>query len=287
MERNLWKQLYEVVMATDHPYAARGVSHSDRWVVLVQLWAAVHDRSTAWATVARHGPDDLRPSRLASQSTMSRRLRSGPVNALFNALLRRYRGEPGADWVKYLDGKPLPVGDLSKDPDARWGRGPDRFYKGYKLHAVWGRAPVPLAWEVRPANAGEPTTARLLVNRVGGAGYLVGDAAFDSNPLAEAAGRRNQQLVAPPKKQAGAGQGHHVQSAWRLRGLELLRQPFGQALYRSRAFVERCFGHLTSFGGGLGPLPSWVRRRHRVKRWVQAKLLINAARASLRKALAA
>jgi hypothetical protein len=287
MERNLWQQLYEVVMSLAHPSATRGVSHSDRWVVLVHLWAAVHDRPTTWATAARHWPDDLRPARLPSQPTMSRRLRSGPVNALLNALLRRYRGQPGADWVKYLDGKPLPVGDFSKDPDACWGRGPDSYFKGYKLHAVWGTAPVPLAWEVRPANAGEPTTARWLVNRLAGAGYLVGDSSFDSNPLAEAAGRRGHQLVAPPKKKAGAGQGHHPQSALRLRGLAVLQQPFGRALYRSRSFVERCFGHLTSFGGGLGPLPSWVRRKHRVKRWVQAKLLINAARVSLRQPLAA
>jgi hypothetical protein len=287
MERNLWLQLYEGVMTTAYPDPARKVSHSDRWIVLTFLGGAVHDRSTTWATVARHWPDDLRPLRLPSQSAMSRRLRTTAVNNLFQALLRRYRGDPRANWVKYLDGKPLPVGDCSKDPDARWGRGPERFFKGYKLHAVWGTTPVPLAWEVRPAHAGEPTTARLLVNRLGGAGYLVGDSSFDSNPLAATAGRRGHQLVAPPKKKAGAGQGHHPQSPFRLRGLQLLQQPFGQALYRSRSFVERCFGHLTSFGGGLGPLPSWVRRLHRVKRWVQAKLLINAARAFLHQPLVA
>src|SRR5262249_15122120 len=151
----------------------------------------------------------------------------------------------------------------------------------------WGTAPVPLAWEVRPANRAEPTTDRVLVNRLAGAGYLVGDSAFDSNPLHAQAARRRHQLVAPPKKAAGAGRGHHRQSPHRLRALELLAHPFGRGLYRSRAFVERCFGHLTSFGGGLGPLPSWVRRPHRVKRWVQAKLLINAARATLRQPLAA
>jgi hypothetical protein len=287
MERNLWIQLYEAVMTTLYSFPARKVSHSDRWVVLTFLWAAVHDRSTTWATRAEHWPDDLRPCRLPSQSTMSRRLRTVAVNALLNALLRRYRGDVRADWVKYLDGKPLPVGDFSKDPDARWGRGPDSYYKGYKLHTVWGKAPVPLAWEIRPANAGEPTTARLLVNRLGGAGYLVGDRGYDSNPLARTAGRRGHQLVAPPKKEAGAGRGHHPQNPFRLRGLALLQQPFGQALYRSRSYVERCFGHLTSFGGGLGPLPSWVRRQHRVKRWVQAKLLINAARDLLHQPLAA
>jgi hypothetical protein len=287
MERNLWSHVSHCVKTLAHPAAVRKVSHSDRWVVLTYLWAAVHDRPTTWATRPQHWPDDLRPLRLPSQATMSRRLRTTSVNALLNALLRHYRGDPRANWLKYIDAKPLPVGDFSKDPDARWGHGADSFYKGYKLHAVWGTAPVPLAWEVRAANVSEPTTARLLVNRLGGGGYLVGDAGYDSNPLASQAGRRGHQLVAPPKKKTGAGQGHHPQSPFRLRSLALLGQPFGQALYRTRAFVERCFGHLTSFGGGLGPLPSWVRRRHRVKRWLQAKLLLNAARACLHQPLAA
>jgi hypothetical protein len=287
MERNLWTQLYEAVMAVHYPDPATGVSHSDRWVVLTFLWAVLHDRPRCWATDSKNWPDDLRPHRLPSESTLSRRLRSVAVGRLLNTLLAHYRGDSRHDWVKYLDGKPLPVGDFSKDPDARWGRGPDSYFKGYRLHAVWGSAAVPLAWEVRPANAAEPTTARLLVHRLGGQGYLVGDSAFDSNPLHEEAARRGHQVVAPPKKARGAGRGHHRQSPHRLRALALLSGPFGQALYRSRSYVERCFGNLTSFGGGLGPLPSWVRRLHRVKRWVQAKLLINAARALSRQGLAA
>jgi hypothetical protein len=43
----------------------------------------------------------------------------------------------------------------------------------------------------------------------------------------------------------------------------------------SRIGIEQSFGNLTSFGGGLGPLPAWVRRPHRVVVWVAAKLLIN------------
>ena len=37
-------------------------------------------------------------------------------------------------------------------------------------------------------------------------------------------------------------------------------------------------GNAGSFGGGLGPLPNWVRRLDRVTKWVWCKLLINAAR---------
>jgi hypothetical protein len=52
-----------------------------------------------------------------------------------------------------------------------------------------------------------------------------------------------------------------------------------------RRAIERYFGHATIFGGGLAPLPAWVRRHHRVKRWLWAKLLINAVRIMLHKRL--
>jgi hypothetical protein len=287
MEHKLWSQLYEMVMTTLYPDPAHGVRHSDRWVVLTYLWAVVHDRATWWATDRRNWPSGCGPLSLPSQPTMSRRLRTEPVRRLIYTALARCRAAAPAVWVKYLDGKPLPVGGLSKDPDARDGYGAGGYFRGYKLHAIWGAGPVPLAWEVRSANQAESTLARWLVRRLVGEGYLVGDSAYDSNPLYECSARRHHQVVAPPKKAQGAGAGHHRQSPSRLRSLELLGHAFGQALYKTRSAAERCFGHLTSFGGGLGPLPSWVRRLPRVRLWVAAKLLIYAARVSLQQGLVA
>ena len=66
------------------------------------------------------------------------------------------------------------------------------------------------------------------------------------------------------------------------RSIELLRQEFGQALYAFREQVERNFGWLTNHAAGLAPLPNWVRRIHRVRLWVQAKLIIHAAYVDLR-----
>ena len=63
--------------------------------------------------------------------------------------------------------------------------------------------------------------------------------------------------------------------------------PFGKALYALRGDIERRFGNLTGFGGGLQPLPSWVRTPHRVALWVAAKLVLNGVQYCLRKALAA
>jgi hypothetical protein len=57
-----------------------------------------------------------------------------------------------------------------------------------------------------------------------------------------------------------------------------MAHPFGQDLYRLRIGIEEAFGNATSFGGGLSPLPAWVRGLDRVRTWVWAKLLINAAR---------
>ena len=57
-----------------------------------------------------------------------------------------------------------------------------------------------------------------------------------------------------------------------------MKHSFSQSLYRFRRQIERDFGNLVSFGGGLTCLPAWVRRFTRVRNWVQAKLLVNAAR---------
>src|SRR3954470_14362208 len=145
MERKLWLRLYAVIWSARHPRPPARVSHPDRWVVLVYAWACLHDRPTRWACDPAHWPPDLRPARLPSQPTMSRRLRSAGVNALLNALLARHRASPADDWVRYLDAKPLPVGGMSKDPDAADGYGAGGYFRGYKLHAVFGRGPVPLA----------------------------------------------------------------------------------------------------------------------------------------------
>jgi hypothetical protein len=279
MERKLWTRLYpiaaEVCQRISHPR----VQFTDRWILLVYFWAVVHDRSTSWACQKASRPDDLRPAQLPSQPTMSRRLRSAHIQWALALILERLRGDPAAGLLKCIDAKPLPVGGDSKDPDAR-------RIKGYKLYALWGPGPVPLAWEVRPAHHSESTEADRLIPHLAGAGYLVGDAIYDCNRLYDLAMRYEHQLISPPKRR-GRGLGHRRQSPHRLRGRELLACPFGRAVYATRGGIERDFGHLTSFGGGLNGLPSWVRGAGRVGMWVEAKLIINGVRALLNQGLAA
>jgi hypothetical protein len=180
-------------------------------------------------------------------------------------------------WICLIDGKPLTVSNVSKDIDAGYGPAAGGMAKGYKFFAIWPSGPLPLAWGLGPMNVGEPTMARLLIEDLPGSGYLIGDSIYDSNVLYDLAHAANHQLVAP-KKRKRSGLGRQYQSPYRLRCIELLKHRFGKALFHVRRQIERDFGNLTSFGGGLTCLPAWVRRFPRVRNWVHAKLLINAAR---------
>jgi hypothetical protein len=282
MEREPWRRVYRLVrrLSRSGPHGRTDGRrrHSDAAVALTFLWAALHDRPTGWACEGRNRAGRRRPRPLPSPSTVSRRLRSRGVRTLLRAAeaaLRRAGGRPGL--VAAVDGKPLPVGGHSKDPDARRGYGAGQMSKGYKLYAVWGDGPLPLAWDVRPMNASEPAVAAGLLRSAPGAGYLLGDAVYDVNPLYEAAAAAGYQLVAP-RKRPGGGLGHRPHSPRRLRSIALLATGFGRSLFRLRDAIERAFGRLTGPAGGLGPLPPWVRRLRRVRRWVRAKLILHALR---------
>jgi Transposase DDE domain len=255
-------------------FRQKSVQHPPWAVAAVLLWAALHDRPASWACDLRHwATTRLRPGRLPSQSTVSRRTRRAGFGLFLTWLGGRLQAAGHPALVLAVDGKPLLVGGRSHDPDAGRGRGG----RGYKLHAVWGPRPLPEAWEVTPVNEHELNAAERLVPQVAGGGYLVADGNYDANRLYDAAAAAGFQLVAA-QRDKNPGTGHHYQSPARRRCIALLGTAFGRAVYRCRVGIEAAFGHLTAFAGGLGPLPAWVRRRHRVEQWVWAKLVINAAR---------
>jgi len=196
------------------------------------------------------------------------------------------RGESGHGLLSIVDGKPLFVGGCSKDPDARKGYGAGQQGKGYKIHLIWSNHCVPEAWDVTSLNRSEPVVAGELLPQVDEGGYLLADGNYDTNPLHDTAARRGYQLLANDRR-TNAGKGHRRQSLTRLRGIALRRTPFGKALLAYRDEIERTFGQVTSFAGGLGPLPAWVRRHRRVRTWVWCKLLINATRIQRKQQLAA
>lgn len=301
MEGELWAEVYRLILAEASKRTRRKrVQYSDAWILAVFFWAVLHDRPTAWACKPKNWPPDLRWCQLPSEARMSERLRTLSVLQLLAAVLDRLASlaPPSESLVHAVDGKPLPVGGHSKDRDARWGKSvADAWEKGYRMFKVWGAGVVPDCWTLGPMDEPEPIVARQRLvpqlRAAGCGGYLLGDALFDSNPLHETCAPCGIQLVAPRKK-PGTGLGHRDHSPARLRAIDLLespapgclprpgtaagRSPFARDLYALRGRIERRLGNLCGFGGGLAPLPAWVRTPHRVARWVAAKLVINGLR---------
>jgi hypothetical protein len=274
MERELWKVVYHRLKRVARHFDQKYV-HLRPWrVAAVLLWAALHDRPVGWACDKRNwSTTRLRPGRVPSAATVSRRAREAASHLFLNALAADRRGGGPPAWALVVDGKPLPVGKCSKDPDAR----PGPHGKGYKLHALWGARCLPEGWEVTAARDYEGAVAERLLGQVRGAGVLLADGSYEASRLYDAAAASGYQLLARPVGQDTGG-GHVYQSPHRRVALAWFADGPGSDLYRGRAAIERPFGNAGSFGGGLGPLPNWVRRFGRVSRWVWCKLVINAAR---------
>ena len=315
MEGQLWKRLYSVAAALGkwHPYAGTGKQFSDTWVAVVYLWAVLHDRPTVWACDERNWPAEMRWHPLPSQSTMSRRLRTVAVLSLLARCEASLRDLLPRGPSKWLDAKPLPVGGASKDRDARAGRCVRGKARGYKLHAAVDASGGAVdAWALASMADNEKLIAREVVpaavksNEAAGVAalYFAADNQYDGNDtfdLVGAAAEWAPQLVVRARKSSrGRGRakapGHRRQSPRRLRGMSLAEaydsplnplgrrdgqappRTFGGQLLHDRGGIERRFGLLGNFGGGLSPLPNWVRTPRRVALWVQAKLLILMAR---------
>jgi hypothetical protein len=287
MEHQLWTAIVPHLIELDQTPRPTHHTYSDSHILAVYLWAVLHDRTQAWACDRRNWPLHLRRRPLPSESTLSKRLRSPSVLALFRALFVALTTptHPGVFWM--MDGKPLPVSGVSGDAQAACGRGAGGLARGYKLHAILNIPGDIAAAEVTALNIDERVVAQRLLGAADIAGYIVADANYDSNRLHGCCDTRgNRQLITPRRyARTARSTGHRPQSAGRLRCLEWWGQPaprFIDGLLHSRGEIERRFGTWVCTAGGLGPLPAWVRTRSRVDRWVRAKLLIHAVRRRLR-----
>jgi hypothetical protein len=289
MEGELWNALYRLVLheAKRRKRRAR-VIYSDAMILLVFFWSVLHDRPRCWACRAQNWPDSMAWLSLPSEATLSRRMRSVSLWLLLAMLYQHLSALQPPALVRRVDSKPLPVGGYSKDRDAKRGYGAGQISRGYKLFCVWGPGVVPDAVTLGPMNLSDPAAAAMLVPTLDGSGYLLADITHDANSLHAVTAPLGFQLVAP-RKSPNTGLGHCDHEPSRLRSLELLEGPgdFGRQLYRLRGDIERCYGQTGNFGGGLQPLPNWVRKPRRVVAWVLAKLVLNGLRLCHNQGLAA
>ncbi len=287
MELERWAELSAAISAVAAGFERhKRDQHCTALVVRVHTWAALHDRPVCWACEARNWTAAARPEALPDQSTMSRRVRRADFERFQRRVGLRMNGRSGPALLKIVDGKPLELPNHTGDPDATWGRGVSRTAVGYKLHAVFSAGnPMPDAFVITTLNVCEKRMAARMIKRVAGCGYLLGDGHYDASWLFDCCHHHRHQLVCPRAK-PGTGLGHHYVSPHRLRAIDMLEtpealNPFGPGLYDRRTDIERDFSGLACSGGGLAALPPWVRRIWRVRAWVTAKLLINAARIRL------
>ncbi len=284
MDSHVWRVIYQAIREVNRavPRMGRRSTYSDVLIVGMYMWAVGHDRPLCWACDRGNYGSCFRPRRLPSVSQFSRRVRSDRCERILQGVYEQLAGYPAWRGVGFIDARPLVVGACSKDGDARAGRVYGGFARGYRLHAfVAENGQIP-AWSVTSLNVSGPPIAERLVHQVQPKGLVLGDGDYDSRSLYDAVAQYGGQLVTPLPK--NPGRGHHRQSVSRLamigagRGLR-------RYVYRDRIAVERTFSQQSSFGGGLAPLPSWVRTLPRVRRWVGAKLIIYHARLSLRRAV--
>lgn len=283
MELELWSETSAAIsaVAAQWPRHPRD-QYSTALIVRVYHWACLHSRPICWACNPANWTSATRPQVLPDQSTVSRRTRRSDYEQFLRRIGQRINGKVPPAMVKIVDGKALELPNHTTDSDATWSRGVSRTSVGYKIHAIFSGNPMPDAFAVTTLNVCEKQMAARLVKRIGGFGYLLGDAHYDASWLFDDCHRHHHQLLCPRAK-PGTGEGHHYISPHRRRAIAMLETPevvncFGRRLYDRRTDIERSFSQMVCFGAGLGPLPSWVRRIWRVRHWVINKLLINAAR---------
>jgi len=272
MEDRLWNIVVSV-LPPDKPASRQ--TYSEREILFVVLWAALHDRPVAWACCRENWPVRCRPVRLPHPSTVSRRVRRLDFLATFSFAHQRIRTVLGpASTVAMIDGKPLRVSDYSRDPEARNGRAYRGFGKGYKLHAVIDLRGVVLAFEVQPLNVNERRPAARLLNQLPKeVRRVLGDGNYDSSPLHRQLTGSGTHFYSPPINGVAGPRAHRRRKLL----ARLYRRDWGVRLMNERESIERAFARMSNQACGLKELPNWVRRHRRVHRWISAKVLLHHA----------
>jgi hypothetical protein len=287
MDSHVWRTIYQMIVAVDRsiPRSGRKPTYTDVLIVGMYVWSVAHDRPLCWACRREHYGGCFRPRKLPSVSQFCRRIRTDRCRQILQGVYDRVARSNDGTPLSYMDARPLVVGACTKDRDARVGKVYGGFARGYKLHSLVTEDGRVSRWSVTSLNTSEKRVAEKLIESTRGSldlGLVLADGNYDSGRLYDRVARCGGHLLTPLPENAGGG--HRAQSPSRL---EAARAWAGIAgyVYRDRLAVERCFAQQSSFGGGLGPLPPWVRTLPRVRRWVGTKLIIYHARRTARKAV--
>jgi len=276
MDGELFRGLYHRLFSDPRLISTRDCTFSDALILLIYFFAALNNCSPMWASDKRNWPLWCRHLRFPSYSQLMRRLNWKRTAELIDQLNAEFRGRLPITHQKVCDGKSLVVGGFSKDPDARAGKIPDGWARGYKLHAIVDSLGAIDVFRISALDGGEATVMRRIVTKTNLSGSILrGDSNYDSNPLYRTTARSGGRLIAPRKK-PHTGLGHQPHHPDRLLAIaELEKNPdhlHRHKLHRNR--IEQSFAHLTNLPFGLWALPNFVRRLRRVTLWTKAKITL-------------
>jgi hypothetical protein len=288
MDRQVWKSVCAAIRSADRRVrrCGRRPQFSDQLILKMLLWSIMHDRPLCWACERDHYSTLFRPRQLPSVSQFCRRVKTSRINQMLQSVHEYLVRSDQRSTRVFFDGKPLPIGDFSRDPDARDGFGVSKLQRGYKLHALGTQDGRILDFRVLPLNAGEPDTARELTPSLPPQALALADSNYDSTFLYQAVNERGSVLITPLKGRARSADRLRRMSAGRRWAIDLWdRFPeICEHVQVWRDQIERIFSAVCGYGGGLSPLPAWVRRLDRVRRWVTGKIILYHARLSCRRA---
>jgi hypothetical protein len=281
LEDRVWDKILELLPPAD-PSREKRLVYPRAVILLVVLWAAMHDRPVNWACRPWNWPLHRRPASLPDPSTVCRRRRSHDLERTVLFVMGRL-ADLAPDSAVAMDGRPILVGAATKDVDASSGRAVAAYGKGYKLHACINASGMIVACDIQTLSVSEKTVARELIRMLPGCvERIVADGGYDSQPLHMLAHVHGLRFYAP-LRQGRVGQRHQP---LRARMLRLTRVGVMTRLQHWRDRVERAFAWMSNISFGLKPIPAFVRGLPRVRQWILCKLTLYQTYRALRLKLA-
>jgi hypothetical protein len=300
MDKSLDRETWQIVIESVRR-AARLIKSPGRrpvypnWlIVAMYLWAAWHDRCLSWACDRVHYNALLFRLRqkLPSISQFTRRIKTDVCQAILQHVHQDLANRGILTPMGYLDGKPVLVSAVSKDPDAARGHISGGYAKGYKLHAYITQGRRITIWCVSPLNTDEKTVARELLLPLlppptdPRCALTLADSNYDAAPLYNALGAQGHTLLAPVRGEQFVGpHGRHPTTLrdmgpYRRAALAMWAQhpDLVRFVMEQRNNAEGVFSVLAVALGLSATLPSFVRRIHRVRPWIGAKIILYNAR---------
>lgn len=294
MDREIWSAVLVAIKRAARRVepTVRSPLFADWLIVAMYFWTCWHDRPQCWACDREHYGRLFRPRKLPSVSQFNRRLRTYSVERIQQRVHNDLAKIGVVMPVNFIDGKPLLISPVGRDPDARCGHVTGGFGKGYKLHAIVtedDRIPV---WSVTALNVHETHVAEAMCDHLPAQlenSLILADGNYDAADLHKRVERTQARLLVPLRgkavhpvtlRQMGPARREHIQ-------VTTGHPDLVKYMLNWRTAIERVFSALSCHGGGLAPLPTWIRRLERVRRWVGCKIALYHSRLQWRKMAAA